>query len=1162
MEFQEHEDILGQPTLPIVPKETGGSYFTVTKSIFALIVLLGLYVVGMRIRREVLIWREKAYKLENRRRHGIPDTDRRPFNVAYAAARRDREEANTSQKPKRALSRPVQQQQQIDSREPQGLTNRSNRLASVAVPGAFVPAYLATPAPRDSMAAPSMPSPSRSAHTDLSSHKRTISASTRSWRHEAESDYNTHDLTSEGDITRDAVYGGDSSPQKMSDIDEDMEWVPSNNHHHKRSAAKRPYADGEDLGSDEDEGVREKRQRKVSLDHSVTMVDVGNGRMEVDEDEYDDDDDEDEVPEITWPTVGSKRGRADAASTFGDDSENEDDTKSLRRHRKKRQMGSRRHSSIGGIFDSKKRGREDDEPTPSEAGTVPRRSKKNKKGVPEDAELWSISSSGRRPRKRQIGEEWESNGIRYKIGPNGQRLRQALVKKARSKFTMPKDSNHPDRNANLEVYVETWLSEAEYKEAKDGRLLAWQEAAKYASNETENLALDTSTARSTPSRPGKNLLWQSTNNTPLGSPIVPGSPLDSPSDITSIRPKGVRTPGRYSMGVATRANPFEKPAASTRRIVSTSLANSISGPANTTSTSLADKTNGKEGGDAAYVRPRNLSKWEKQEVEAQAIARLRALKQAESDAAEKEKKEKERVEKERLEKAERDRKEKEAAAAAAAAPPPKIPTITVTQPSTDSTKPAASSGGFSFRPAPSTNGTAATPASTPSTSTPAAPTSNLFGPPKTATPATPQAEAPKPSGGLFNFKPAAPAAPSAPAASSTPTAATAPSGFSFAPPSSSTPASTTAPSNLFGPQSGDKKDQSQQPAGGFFSKPAGTTATPAASTPAAPSGFSFGPAPSTSGAAPASTPAAAASTTTAPSAAKGFNFAFGPSKSSEPPAAPARSSLAGALGSGAAPQPAASAPSTSGGAPASGSGSNSLFSFKTTGATTPAASTPAAGTTAQGSKSGFAFNAAGGAGSGSAFGPARAPSTSVFGSTPAASSPFGATPTAPSPFGTTSAAAPSKPTAFGTTPTPAVAAGTSSTGFSFGSAGQDKAKEGSAAAAAKPASAFAGFGGASSGTSAFGGASGSTTANPFGAPPSTNAFGSTNGTGNVFGTKPATNGTSNEAPKFAFSTGAGTSTTTPKPSGFTFGTSGATGTSTTTPAGKPSYCLWNDNVQL
>ena len=39
-------------------------------------------------------------------------------------------------------------------------------------------------------------------------------------------------------------------------------------------------------------------------------------------------------------------------------------------------------------------------------------------------------------RVHEIGEEWENNGVRYKIGPNGQRLRQALVKKARQKFVM------------------------------------------------------------------------------------------------------------------------------------------------------------------------------------------------------------------------------------------------------------------------------------------------------------------------------------------------------------------------------------------------------------------------------------------------------------------------------------------------------------------------------------------------------------------------------------------------------------------------------------------------------------------------------------------------------------------------------------------------------
>ena len=37
---------------------------------------------------------------------------------------------------------------------------------------------------------------------------------------------------------------------------------------------------------------------------------------------------------------------------------------------------------------------------------------------------------------RRIGEEWEINGIHFKVGPNGQRLRQELVKRSRTRFPM------------------------------------------------------------------------------------------------------------------------------------------------------------------------------------------------------------------------------------------------------------------------------------------------------------------------------------------------------------------------------------------------------------------------------------------------------------------------------------------------------------------------------------------------------------------------------------------------------------------------------------------------------------------------------------------------------------------------------------------------------
>ena len=41
----------------------------------------------------------------------------------------------------------------------------------------------------------------------------------------------------------------------------------------------------------------------------------------------------------------------------------------------------------------------------------------------------------------------------------------------------PKDSQHPDRRANVEIYVETWLSDEEYKAAKERHELDWQDAA-------------------------------------------------------------------------------------------------------------------------------------------------------------------------------------------------------------------------------------------------------------------------------------------------------------------------------------------------------------------------------------------------------------------------------------------------------------------------------------------------------------------------------------------------------------------------------------------------------------------------------------------------------------------------------------------------------------
>lgn len=49
----------------------------------------------------------------------------------------------------------------------------------------------------------------------------------------------------------------------------------------------------------------------------------------------------------------------------------------------------------------------------------------------------------------------------------------------------PKDSEHPDRSANISVFVETWLSEEQYQEAKERQELAWQESPRQTTAEPE-----------------------------------------------------------------------------------------------------------------------------------------------------------------------------------------------------------------------------------------------------------------------------------------------------------------------------------------------------------------------------------------------------------------------------------------------------------------------------------------------------------------------------------------------------------------------------------------------------------------------------------------------------------------------------------------------------
>ncbi|KAK0190598.1 hypothetical protein F5146DRAFT_560664 [Armillaria mellea] len=87
-------DILGSDSLPVRREFSPSAW-----SAMSLLKYTG-WALGAAVTYVVLVlcWnsfsraRERSYRLSMRRRHGIPDNDHRPFNVAYAAVQRSRQD--------------------------------------------------------------------------------------------------------------------------------------------------------------------------------------------------------------------------------------------------------------------------------------------------------------------------------------------------------------------------------------------------------------------------------------------------------------------------------------------------------------------------------------------------------------------------------------------------------------------------------------------------------------------------------------------------------------------------------------------------------------------------------------------------------------------------------------------------------------------------------------------------------------------------------------------------------------------------------------------------------------------------------------------------------------------------------------------------------------
>ncbi|KAI0068671.1 hypothetical protein BV25DRAFT_1986254 [Artomyces pyxidatus] len=550
-----------------------------------------------------LRWKERHYKLAMRRRYGIPDHDQRPFNVAYAAARVAQEDKRKGRA--RLGSQSLATVDSTSRFDGQQLRSRLQSTGEDSI-ATLVGQFSSTPAtrhmsdreerptsyqsvmssglidsPRASFQKPLNPTPPRSRPTEMH-------------RQSSPSDIVlSKDSTSTEETLRTDEATGSEIP------------VPFSPRKPKRMADS-----GDDGDLESNQGSRhDKRRRKVSNRQAkAAVLDVEDVEMG------------DEVSEMELSQRGKKRDRAEAASMYGDDDSSfldDQDEDRPNRHRRRKQ----RHSIV--VLRGQKRGRDIDA-SDSESDRDDRRTRG--KASRQRHGLSSISDTdvsmddaqfSHDPlcKGRRIGEEWESYGVQFKVGPNGQRLRKVLVKEDRPKFSMPFDSEHPDRSVSVTAIVERWYNEDEYREAKARHELAWQDSNNpSAEPETPvdsplSLTLSQSRRRSmqpqdSPLPSGKQLLW--------GPTSVPASPI--------------RKSNSFGQSVATNVG---------LRITSLSQAQPQFGRR---VTSLYASSMVKPPEMSPKLRSsKSYSKWEKQEIEAEAMARLR--RKAEEEQAKKDEEE-------------------------------------------------------------------------------------------------------------------------------------------------------------------------------------------------------------------------------------------------------------------------------------------------------------------------------------------------------------------------------------------------------------------------------------------------------------------------------------------------------------------------------------------
>ncbi|TDL29631.1 hypothetical protein BD410DRAFT_780099 [Rickenella mellea] len=599
-------DLLGRHEMP--PLREPQSRVT-TIAVTALLVFIGLMslLVFRDLRNHFTRWQDQRYRRQKRRKHGIPDDDHRPFNVAYAAAVRERRERDILERSRQQAEQRMLHQNPTPPNGFPGAAFESVRLPRAATTQANVFTHhgdrqavnsttqmFPTPIesadsfnfgqryqPRPETQLPQSSSDLRlqaqdvqslpPVAKDLSQRKirKNDTVPERKKHHLEEADDNAEEVTKKSRIEGLEPIDGDN----------EVDWkeyggIPNSNNTEpdgQRGSKRQASPEDDHLLESTSKRNKDKRARKVSQEkkpsRKVIAIDV------------------DQPEDIESIVRGKKRDRAEAGSTFGGDEDSPTNIGKKARRRKRRSnlgdlvdvdtRGKKRSHGAGSTVDS-----DEDENTDQKV--------KRKKGKRRTLEVGDGASSDESTavlepscKGRKIGEEWESNGIRWMVGTDGRRRRQTLLRKRRTRYSMPKDSQHPDSQAEMVVVVETWLNDDEYKAAEERGDI-------YSPRKEPNTAEveDPADAKVLPEKAGKQLLWSSPRKSGFGTRKAFGDSI---------------------VNVGLRLNPFDQPQVGVgKRVASGHMG------------FLAPNSNA-----PGLRQSKSYSKWEKQDLEAEAMAKLR-----------------------------------------------------------------------------------------------------------------------------------------------------------------------------------------------------------------------------------------------------------------------------------------------------------------------------------------------------------------------------------------------------------------------------------------------------------------------------------------------------------------------------------------------------------